>query len=646
MPRLIFKCPYIKGSAKNALQREKYVQYISTREGVEPVQPKAVDAPATPKQKELLSNLLRDFPDSKGMFEYEDYHASPTGSHASELISRIIEEHLHRIFGGEKYLDYIAGRPRAEKLGTHGLFTSGTDPLVLSQVAQEVSHHTGNLWLPILSLRREDAARLGYDSAERWRELLTGFAPEMAKAMKIPYKDFRWYAAFHNEGHHPHVHMVCYSADGKSGFLTMEGISQIRSLLAGEIFRQELTAVYQEQTRRRNELGAAARDTLEELISQIQTGALEDERLGRMLEQLSEKLSHTTGKKQYGYLKPPLKKLVDELVDELARMPQVEKAYALWYELREEVLRTHRDTLPERIPLSRQKEFKQIRNIVIREAVRLAELSSPFCDEKPEDELEDAPVPEGAQAAQYRKTKGILFSQAPPEEKQAALAELEQLYDKGFWAAAHLLGKVYRDGACVQKDQGAAEWWLCKAAMSGSDASEYALGRLLEQQWRFTEAAAWYQKAVEQDNQYAQYRLAKLLLDGEEIPKDTEKALRLLTAAAEQGNQFAQYTLGKLYLLGKEIPQDREAAVYWLTRSAQQGHEYAQYFLEHWDSWRKAAVAQGVGRLLRYLGELFRVAPSTPVDTPRITDRKLLRKLREKQAAMGIKSSGNQQQQH
>lgn len=643
MPRLVFKCPYIKGSAQNASQREKYVRYISTREGVEPVQPKAVDAPATPKQKKLLSNLLRDFPDSKGMFEYEDYRASPTGSHASELISRIIEEHLHQMSGGEKYLDYISNRPRAEKLGMHGLFTAGTDPLVLSQVAQEVSHHTGNLWLPILSLRREDAARLGYDNAERWRELLTGFAPEMAKAMKIPYKDFRWYAAFHNEGHHPHVHIVCYSAEPSKGFLTKEGISQIRSLLAGQIFRQELTAVYQEQTRRRNELGAAARDTLEELIGQIQTVALEDERIGRMLEQLSEKLSHTTGKKQYGYLKPPLKKLVDELVDELARMPQVEKAYALWYELREEVLRTHRDTLPGRLPLSRQKEFKRIKNIVIREAVRLAELSSPFCDEKPEDELEDDPVSEGAQATQYRKAKGILYDQAaPPEEKQAALAELEQLYDKGFWAAAHLLGKAYRDGVGTQKDERAAEWWLCKAAMTGSDASEYALGRLLEQQGRFTEAAAWYQKAVEQDNQYAQYRLAKLLLDGEEIPKDTEKALRLLTAAAEQGNQFAQYTLGKLYLLGKEIPQDREAAIDWLTRSAQQGNEYAKYFLEHSDSWRKAAVAQGVGRLLRYLGELFRASsPSAPADTPRITDRKLLRKLREKQAAMGLKSGGH-----
>lgn len=275
-------------------------------------------------------------------------------------------------------------------------------------------------------------------------------------------------------------------------------------------------------------------------------------------------------------------------------------------------------------------------------------MSSLFCDEKPKDESEDAPVPERGrrlrqQAAQYCKAKEILYSQAaPPEEKQAALAEREQLYDEGFSVAAHLLGKAYRDGAGVQRDEGAAEWWFSKAAMVGSDVSEYALGRLLEQQGRFTEAAAWYQKAVDQDNQYAQYRLAKLLLDGEEIPKDTEKALRLLTTAAEQDNQFAQYTLGKLYLLGKEIPQDREAAVYWLTLSAQQGNEYAKYFLEHPDSWRKASVSQGIGRLLRHLGDMFRAAaPSPPADTPRITDRRLLRKLREKQAAMGLKSGGH-----
>lgn len=650
MPRLIFKCPYIKGSAQNAARRENYIRYISTREGVEPVHPENADNPATSKQKDLLSNLLRDFPDSRGMFEYEDYRTAPTRGHASELISRIVEEHLHQMSSGEKYLDYIANRPRAEKLGAHGLFTAGADPPALSQVAEEVSNHTGNLWLPILSLRREDAVRLGYDNAESWRRLLTSFAPEMAKAMKIPFQDFRWYAAFHNESYHPHVHMVCYSAKPSEGFLTKAGIAQIRSQLAGKIFQQELTAVYREQTHHRDELGTAARDALEELIGRMRTGAVEDERLGPLLEQLSERLSHTTGKKQYGYLKAPLKKLVDELVNELSQIPQVGKAYALWYELREEVLRTHRDNLPERLPLSRQKEFKQIKNMVIREAVRLGELTAVFCSEEISDEPEDDPVQKGErclwrQAAQYREAKKILYDEeTPPEEKRAVLAKLEQLYDGGFSVAAHLLGKVYRDGAGVEADEKAAEWWFCKSAAAGNDYSEYALGKLLEQQERFTEAAGWYQKTAEQNNQYAQYRLAKLLLNGEEVSKDAEKAVQLLTAAAGKNNQFAQYTLGKLYLLGKEMPKDRKAAVYWLTRSAEQGNEYAKYFLEHLDDWRKAAISQGVGRLVRHLGNLFRASSAPgPANIPQITDRKLLRKLKAKKQAMGLKSGGQQQ---
>ena len=615
MPRLIFKCPYIKGSAQNAARRENYIRYISTREGVEPVRPENADNPATSKQKALLSNLLRDFPDSRGMFEYEDYRAAPTRGHASELISRIIENHVHRLTGTkERYLAYIATRPRAEKLGAHGLFTAGADPPALSQVAEEVFRHAGNLWLPILSLRREDAVRLGYDNAESWRRLLTSFAPEMAKAMKIPFQDFRWYAAFHNESYHPHVHMVCYSAKPSEGFLTKAGIAQIRAQLAGEIFRQELVSAYREQTQHREELGTAARDALEELIGRMQTGAVEDKRLGPLLEQLSERLSHTTGKKQYGYLKAPLKKLVDELVDKLAQIPQVGKAYALWYELREEVLRTHRDNLPERLPLSRQKEFKQIKNMVIQEAVRLGELSAVFRSEKISDEPEDDPVPKGEQrlwrqAARYREAKKILYDEeSPPEEKRAALAKLEQLYDESFSVAAHLLGKVYRDGAGVEADEKAAEWWFCKSAAAGNDYSEYALGKLLEQQERFTEAAGWYRKT------------------------------------AEQNNQFAQYTLGKLYLLGKEMPKDRKAAVYWLTRSAEQGNEYAKYFLEHLDDWRKAAISQGVGRLVRHLGNLFRASSAPgPANIPQITDRKLLRKLKAKKQAMGLKSGGQQQ---
>ena len=287
---------------------------------------------------------------------------------------------------------------------------------------------------------------------------------------------------------------------------------------------------------------------------------------------------------------------------------------SIWYELREEVLRTHRDNLPERLPLSRQKEFKQIKNMVIREAVRLGELTAVFCSAEISDEPENDPVQKGErrlwrQAAQYREAKKILYDEeTPPEEKRAVLAKLEQLYDGGFSAAAHLLGKVYRDGAGVEADEKAAEWWFCKSAAAGNGYSEYALGKLLEQQERFTEAAGWYQKA------------------------------------AEQNNQFAQYTLGKLYLLGKVVERDRAAAVYWFTRSAEQDNECAKYFLEHLDDWRKAAISQGVGRLLRHLGNLFRSSsPLGPANTPRIADRKLLRKLREKKQAMGLKSGGQQQ---
>ena len=180
----------------------------------------------------MVEQLLREFPSSRGLFEYEDFRSAQTRGNASEFITCVIEDNYEQIARKENYVDYIANRPRVQKLGTHGLFTADGSPLVLSQVADEVAQHPGVVWLPIISLRREDAARLGYDNAERWRELLSTHAMDMAEAMKIPYKQFRWYAAFHDEGNHPHVHMVCYSADGKAGFLTKHGIADIKSMLA------------------------------------------------------------------------------------------------------------------------------------------------------------------------------------------------------------------------------------------------------------------------------------------------------------------------------------------------------------------------------------------------------------------------------
>ena len=374
MPRLIFKCPYLKGGSPRAAPRlGNYVRYMTTREGAQRVPQDMGKLPATQKQQELVERLLRDFPLSRGIFEYEDYIAAPTRGNAWDFITRALEDNYDQASKKENYISYIASRPRAQHTGIHALFTDSDDPLVLSQVADTVARHPGNVWLPILSLRREDAARLGYDSAENWKNLLRGYAMEMAQAMKIPWDQFRWYAAFHDEGHHPHVHMVCYSADSKSGYLTRDGIAQIKSGLARRIFRQELYEIYERQTQRRDDLIREAGEVMGQLIKQMRTGTLENEKIEQLMEHLAKKLKNLSGKKQYGYLKAPLKAAVDEIVDELAKDSRVAAAYDLWYGLREEVLRTYKDDLPQRLPLSRQKEFKRIKNIVIEEAVRLGE---------------------------------------------------------------------------------------------------------------------------------------------------------------------------------------------------------------------------------------------------------------------------------
>ena len=305
MPRVIFKCPYIKPEMqKSAAHRKHYVRYAATREGVQRITPERSNQPATKKQRDMVERLLREFPLSRGLFEYEDYKASPTQGNASEFITRAIEDNYDEIAKRENYVSYIAQRPRAEHVGAHGLFSGIDDPLVLSKIAEEVASHPGNVWLPIISLRREDAARLGYDNAERWKTLLSTHAMEMAEAMKIPWDQFRWYAAFHDEGHHPHVHMVCYSVDGKSGFLTPDGIAKIKSGLAKEIFQQDLTEIYQRQTARRDELIQKSGEVMEDLIQQIRSGSLENPHIEQLMEQLAERLKRTSGKSSMAILKP------------------------------------------------------------------------------------------------------------------------------------------------------------------------------------------------------------------------------------------------------------------------------------------------------------------------------------------------------
>lgn len=677
MPRLIFKCPYIKGGTSAACAHlENYVRYMATRNGVERIDPGCDGWQATKRQKEMIKQILRDFPLSRGMFEYEDYLMTPTRSNASEFITRALEDNYDRIAKMDNYLNYIATRPRAQRIGSHGLFTGAEDSLVLSQIAEAVATHPGNIWLPIISLRREDAARLGYDKADEWKALLSKYAMDMAEAMKIPWEDFRWYAAFHDEAHHPHVHMVCFSADPSKGFLTKQGIAQIKSGLAKEIFRQDLTELYQKQTQRRNELNTDAQAALREVVEEMQSGNIQNVHIEERLQYLADRLRFLSGKKQYGYLKAPLKAVVDEIVDELAKDPRVASAYNLWYELREDVLRTYKDDLPERLPLSGQKEFKRLKNLVIEEAVKLGQRQQVFHpddiqDDDPAEQAEAASSFAGEQAKQtkghspdessagrgfaqyalgkkYRDGQGVerniqkaveLFTLAAKQGNSFAAFALGKMYlsndaslprdgttalnwityasERGNQFAQCYLGKLLLKGADgIPQDTNAALRWLRASVEQGNVYAEYALAMAYLNGKIVSKddlkALELLRHASSQDNQFAQYQLGKMMIQGEETPKDVATAVHWLTVSAMHGNQYAQYALGKLYLLGKDVEKDKDSAAKWFQMAADQGNEYAQYFLKHMDDPVGQSPAAAVITLLHSLANIFREQSQFP----------------------------------
>lgn len=273
--------------------------------------------------------------------------------------------------GVEGYMAYMATRPRVEKQGTHGLFTSAGEPVVLAQVAKELDTHRGPVWTLIVSLRREDAQRLGFDTAARWRDLLRSQAITLADGLKIPPTHLKWYAAFHNEGYHPHVHLIAYSTNPKEGFLTKQGMEKIRSALAQEIFRQDLVSVYQRQTTHRDELRRASREKVAGLVQQISGGVCENPKLESMLRELADRLSNVKGKKVYGYLRPELKALVNQIVDELAKDERIAQLYDLWYQDKQAARNVYDERPLQRVPLSENSDFKPIRNAVVRAAVEL-----------------------------------------------------------------------------------------------------------------------------------------------------------------------------------------------------------------------------------------------------------------------------------
>ena len=652
MAKFILKWRYIKsGSAKHSTN---LVKYIATREGVERCDESWKHQPATQEQQRLIKELTNDFPDSVDSFEYQDYISRPTKSSASEFISRTIEENLDLIGKKENYVGYIAMRPRVEKQGSHGLFTQKDEVINLSEVAKTVAEHEGAVWTTIMSLRREDAERLGYDNAGAWRDMLRGQANKLAKAMGIPLVDLRWYAAFHNEGEHPHIHLISYSV-GKEPYMTEQGLLNFKSDFAHEIFRNDYYHIYQDQTAHRNALRELGREKMADIVEQINNGAYDNETIKIMLRELVEELNNHKGKMVYGYMSKRAKNIVDGIVDELANDERIAELYNLWYEQKENIVRTYQDTMPQRIPLSQNKEFRTIKNAVIQEALNLlhnritfeddlVENSSPTNEDEAEPTYKRNPWtdPEDMHY-QYRMAKKCLDENSDEYSPEEAIEWLYRSAEQGYNIAMYKLGKMYLQGDVVNKDVSRAIFWLQQADEQNNQYAQYLLGKTymngVDVKADYIKAEELLARASNQGSPYAKYSLAKMHLKGQAQHSQLSSAVRLLTEAANQGNQWAEYQLGKMYLYGQGVDKNYDEAVRLLTSSANRGNEYAQRLLDnyHSNTHGNSATVLASLRLLARLSQIIREDADKRDKTGRSIDRKLMRKIEEKKMAQGQK---------
>ena len=552
-------------------------------------------------------------------------------SHAGNLIRYIATREGVVIDKRENYVGYIAMRPGAEKRGAHGLFHAGETPLALSKVAREVAAHEGIVWTNILSLTRKDAERLGYETGEAWRTLLKANTHLMADAMKIPAGDLIWYAAFHNEAHHPHIHMVAYSK-GKEPYLSEAGIQKMKSAFAREIFREDLLPLYAMQTERREAIGKET----EKMISEISSAPAKNPVLIAKFTELSERLKSVKGRKVYGYLPGPLRKLTDEILTELSKEDTLAACYAAWQEGQRSIETIYQDAPRRPQSLSENKAFRNLKNKIITEALSFAMQELTF-EELPETdegffpEAEEDGVPKrskqaaagnlsqlfdwyleakaclyddpeneyydpekgeqllrlsaagGLAVAKYRLGMELLTGKHFAKDAEEGLDLLWECANQGNQYAQYQLGRVYLAGVDAAQDLPLSESLFESAADQGNSFAMYSLAKMhlagLAKEASEAQAIELLADSAEKDNVHAEYLLGKFYLRGEHVSGDSKKAEMLLKKAAEKDHAQAEYLLGKTYALGKELPKDMTKALRYLRRACKKENQYAQYQL-------------------------------------------------------------------
>ena len=368
MAKIIFSSRYIKNPGK--ANAGKLLRYAATREGVEKVAVGLDRSPSTVRQQRLIKNILEAFPETKDYLEYEDYLKEPCKSNATEFIDAAIYRNIDRLDGVKNLVKYYGERPGVEKFGAHGLFSQTDDKIDLDALATEVSNHKGIIWTHIISLRREDAERLRYNNASQWRDLIRSNVAEIADAHNIDLSNLRWYAAFHDKDHHPHVHLMVFADDAKQGWITKSNIDKMRSLFGNEIFRGEQYRLFEMQTQYRERV----KNRFKELIDHYEQNEFNPTpELNVLFLKLAEQLKTVKGKKVYGYLPKEVKQTVDEIVSVLAKDKNIAELYKKWNEINREKLSLYHEKETPDIPLEDNKEFRSIKNVIIRSAVEFGQ---------------------------------------------------------------------------------------------------------------------------------------------------------------------------------------------------------------------------------------------------------------------------------
>jgi len=656
MAQLIVSSRYLKSGKRGKTKRRNYTKYIATRESVEK-RPKNTGK-TTANQKHLIAELIKEFPMAKQYLEYTDYTKNPSSENASELISTIIERHADVIGNRRNFVGYMANRPGAERRGEHGLFNGSDEPIELNAVANEVAEHPGYVWTHVVSLRREDAVRLGYTNSDMWRELVKRHIDDISKAQNIPLANMKWYAAFHDTTHHPHIHLIVYSSDPRQGYLTKEGMAAIRSAFANDIFHEDMKSIYQAQTLTRDELKALSENNMKEIVAQIGSGEV-DERLVISIKKLYEQLKTIKGKKVYGYLPNDVKETVDEIFSLLAQDIKIQELYGKWCEFEKAKYRMYTQKDKDFLALIDNKEFRSVRNMIIRTVMKMDCVQA--VSEEPEfiDIKDDVAVQASETIPQLvtNNTSDTVSRERTTKRKQAqkcidsfdekqdiskGIQILTELAENGDTMSAYMLGKIYLKGDIVYRDYDKAEEYLRQASVD----NEYAMYTLAKlyltgEIKNLSEAVRLLKKTCGYKNiqPYAAYAYAKILLDDNEI-HDTEKAVQLLKECSTSNN-WCSYMLGKLYMFGSEdIEKNKAEAVKWLNISAEAGNEYAQRLLENADNHNSAMFTSTVASLMINLGRIIEEDNRRSRKNISRADRKLMHIIQRKKEDLGIKSDG------